>query len=233
MRSRRTQILLALVGGLVLAAVLVGVTVFGSQEEATPQAVVAGLDEVTELLAGVPQQGNVLGRDDAPVTLVEYADPQCPHCAHFALDGFPHLVWDYVREGKLRIEFRGMTFMGPDSDTALRAALAAGEQGRLYHVMDMLFYAQGEPRSGWVTDELVRGIAASVPGLDGERMLDDMDSDRVTKLVVEHAALAEAAGVPGTPYFELGPTGGTLTPLEVQSLSIDAFRPAIDALLEG
>ena len=74
------------------------------------------------MLDGIPQDGIALGEPDAPVTLVEYADLQCPFCAEWALQTFPELVADYVRDGRLRIEFRGLTFIGPESEDALRAA---------------------------------------------------------------------------------------------------------------
>jgi protein-disulfide isomerase len=59
----------------------------------------------------------------------------------------PVLIHDYVREGKLRIVFRGLTFIGPDSEKALRAALAAGEQNRLWHVVDLFYRHQGPENS--------------------------------------------------------------------------------------
>jgi hypothetical protein len=55
-----------------------------------------------------------LGRPDAPVTLVEIADYQCPFCAAFARDALPEIVQKYVRTGKVRIEFRALAFIGPD-----------------------------------------------------------------------------------------------------------------------
>ena len=100
----------------------------GCAATATPPA--AELAGEAGLLRGIPQQGTALGSPDAPVTLVEYADLQCPYCAQWARDAFPELVRDYVRTGRVRIVFRGLAFLGPDSDAALRAALAAGQQRR-------------------------------------------------------------------------------------------------------
>ena len=71
-----------------------------------------------------PRTGTAIGSPDAPVTLVEFADLQCPFCAQWATDAFPDLVEEYVRPGRLRIEFRGLAFIGPDSEKALRAALS-------------------------------------------------------------------------------------------------------------
>src|SRR4051812_48259497 len=121
---------------------------------------------VAGLLRGIPQSGNVLGRPDAPVTLVEYADPQCPYCGIWARETFPTLVREYVRTGKVRIVWRGLAFVGADSRTALATAVAAGQQDRLFDVVALLYRNQGVENTGWVSDALLRRVGAAVPGLD-------------------------------------------------------------------
>ena len=91
----------------VVAGVLIGASLLGARDNGgggEPAAVAGGAD-VEALLDGIPQSAAVLGEDDAPVTLVEYADLQCPFCAKWSLRAFPELVADYVRDGRLRIEF--------------------------------------------------------------------------------------------------------------------------------
>src|SRR5262245_44890337 len=79
-----------------LAAALIAVSVTGARD--TPAATtVHGAAATDALLKGIPQQGNVLGRPDAPVTIVEYADYQCPYCARWAIDTLPAIVDEYVR----------------------------------------------------------------------------------------------------------------------------------------
>lgn len=85
---------------------------------------------VQSLFAGIPQQGAVIGSPMARVTLVEYADLQCPYCGKWARETLPVLIKEYVRTGKLRIVFKGLAFLGPDSEKALRAVIVAGRQGR-------------------------------------------------------------------------------------------------------
>ena len=103
----------------------------------------------TALLSGIPQQGAALGRPDAPVTLVEFADLQCPYCAAWADGAFAELVRDYVRPGKVRIVFGGLAFIGPDSETGLRFVLAAGRQGKLWQSVHLLAsQGAGELRLG-------------------------------------------------------------------------------------
>lgn len=184
----------------------------------------------TRAFAGIPQRGAVLGRPDAPVTLVEYADLQCPYCAEWTRRTLPVLVSAYVRPGKLRIEFRGLAFIGPDSVTALRTALAAGRDDRLWDMVDDLYLAQGTENSGWVSDTLLQQLAGSA-GLDYDRLVAGRDQPWVTRELERATASARAAHVDGTPAFELGRTGGPLSRVQVGSLDPAGITPAIESLL--
>jgi protein-disulfide isomerase len=184
------------------------------------------------LWTGLPQRGAALGSPRAPVTLVEYADLQCPYCAQWAREALPVLVDDYVRRGKLRIVFRGLAFIGPDSVQALRAVVAAGRQGQLWGMLHGLYRDQGAENSGWVSDQLLRDVA-SAQGLDGQKLLAELEQPWVTEEIRRAAAEAERAGVRGTPSFEIGPTGGHLAPVQLRSLSAEAMRPAIEGALLG
>lgn len=226
--------MLLLVGAVavVIAAILIGVSVLaaggddggGDGDGSKLQGVAA----TERLLRGVPQSGVVLGRPGAPVTLVEFADLQCPFCRDWNRQTLPVLVNEYVRTGKLRIVFGGLAFIGPDSETALRAALAAGAQNRLWNVVDLLYANQGAENGGWVTDELVREIGSSVSGLDVERMLERRNSTAVSDEIAAISRSAVRAGVSGTPSFGIGTTGKTLQPLPVTALGSAQFRAAID-----
>jgi protein-disulfide isomerase len=174
------------------------------------------------LFSGIEQHGAVLGRPDAPVTLVEYADLQCPYCAAWARDVLPGVVSDYVRTGRVRIVFRGLAFLGPDSELALRTVIAAGTQDKLWNLLDELYGRQGYENSGWVGDELA-GAAAAV-GVD-IRALDRKAWGRVTDRAVTRAArAAHAAGVQGTPSFELGRTGGPMQLVTSDELNSELER---------
>jgi protein-disulfide isomerase len=235
--SRRNVLLAVLGAAVVLAAVLVAVIVAtsGEDEEESPpvQAGTAlpGSEETRALLGGIPQDGTALGQSDAPVTLVEFADLQCPFCAQFAVDVLPDLIDEYVRPGHVRIVYRGLAFIGEDSEKALRAALAAGEQDRLWNVTEVMFQNQGGENSGWVSDGFLRALGPSVPGLDVDAMLAATESDAVDAEIAAAAEAAEAAEVQGTPTFQVGRTGGELRTLELTELAPDPFREAIDPLL--
>jgi protein-disulfide isomerase len=234
--SRRSihPLLAALAGAVVVAAALVAASLVGTsagEGGTTPPPVSAAPAARDELFRGVPQNGIALGSPKAPVTLVEYADLQCPYCAEWARDALPPIVQEYVRSGRVRLVFRGLFFLGEQSETALRAALAAGEQDRLWDVVHGLFLHQGAENSGWVTDSLLRSFGGV--GLDTERMLDSTRSSWVESQLVAARSAATVAGVDGTPFFQAGPTGGALERLNVSALDADTFRRELDRLLAG
>jgi protein-disulfide isomerase len=222
-----------LYGGLGAAAVVVVVAlVVASQlggSEAAPRAISG--NETAALLDGIPQDGATLGSPDAPVVLYEFADLQCPFCQRWNGGVLPALVDEYVRDGRLRIVFGGVAFIGPDSETALRTAYAAGGQDRLWHVVDLLYRHQGPENDGWVTEDLLRGIGNAVPGLETGRMLDERDSEAVDQAIGDAAGRWSGAGLNSTPSFLIGPAGGALEVLQGGSDDPAPFREAIDRLL--
>jgi protein-disulfide isomerase len=191
-----------------------------------------GSQRIAAMLDGIPQKGTVLGSAQAPVTLVEFADPQCPYCADWARVAMPVLVRNYVRTGKMRIVFSGMHFVGPDSETALRSALAAAAQGRFWNVLELLYENQGTENTGWVTEPLLRSIGDAVPGLSTSKMLDERQSPAVERLLAQADGLAQQAGVTSTPTFAVGRTGANLRIVHVSSLGATGLEPAIDAALK-
>ena len=195
---------------------------------------VPGSDETAALLAGIPQNGIVLGDPKAPVTLVEWADLQCPFCREWTTVAFPALVRDYVRAGKLQIVFRGLAFLGPDSQRSLQVALAAGLQNRLWDVVDLLYRIQGVENSGWATDALLHDVAESVPGLDQGRLFTEANGNGVRGAIAQAAQAGNAAHVTGTPTFDIGKTGAkTFHRFNPSDLTAAAFKPAIEKLLGG
>jgi protein-disulfide isomerase len=213
----------------ILAAVLIVVSLSGGSDTADPDNIDG--TAVNALLDGIPQEGSVLGDPDAPVTMVEYADLQCPFCQQFSEEGLPALIEEYVRTGQLKIEFDGIAFIGPDSQEALRYAYAAGEQNGLWNFVELTFQNQGAENSDWFTEELARGIGAAIPGFDVDAMVAAIDTDAVKNEVQAAAEAAQERNVTSTPSFFIGPTGGELERFDPSSLSAEPFQARIDELL--
>jgi protein-disulfide isomerase len=212
--------------------VLIVVSVAGEGGGSNTPVSVAG-EDVEQLLEGIPQDGSALGSPDAPITLVEYADPQCPFCARWASDVFPTLVEEYVRPGDVRIVFRGVGILGPDSKTALRSVYSAGEQDKLWNVVELMYRYQGGENEGWVTEDLMRGIGDAVPGLDVDTWLSARGSASVAEEIEKAFQEAQEVSLPGTPTFFVGASEDDVELLEIDALTVDEFRQKLDDALVG
>ena len=217
----------------VVAAILILVSSGDSSNSSTPaaNAPLNGLKETKAMLDGIPQNGNALGKKNAPVTMIEYADYQCPFCRDYALNTMPILINDYVRTGKLRLEFEPLTFIGPDSETAARAGVAAGQQDLEWNFSHLFYFNQGTERSGYVTDAFINKLYAGA-GVDAAKANAYRTTPAAAVPIATASAGAEKYGVASTPSFVVGPTGGPYTKLDVEISNADAFKSAFDALLK-
>ncbi|MGE0295050.1 Na+/H+ antiporter NhaA [Pseudonocardia sp.] len=141
-----------------------------------------------------PERDHVRGPVDAPLTLVEFGDFECPFC------GRATGLVEELRErfgDRLRYVFRHVPLVDPHphAELAAEAAEAAGAQGRFWEMHDVLFRDQGRLRAVDLLEH------AEEIGLDVERFARDLGSGRFAARVREDAASADASGVAGTPTF--------------------------------
>jgi protein-disulfide isomerase len=208
------------------AVALVAVALIGRGDSSAP----ATETPVVEL-SGIPQNGRTLGAPDANVTLVEWADPQCPACRFYTEEFFPTVVDEYVRPGRVKTEFRGFPFIGEDSVTAYQFLLAAGEQDKLWDLQEAMYRNQGGENDGWVTDDLIRELGAAIPGLDVDRLFVDAEREDIVAEAEGAGAAAEAAGIEGTPTLQIAI--GDDDPYDIQVADVDQLRAALDDALDG
>jgi protein-disulfide isomerase len=174
----------------------------GTLADALPGAV-----DVNTLFKGITQHGTTLGAPTAPVTMTEYVDAQCPFCRTFETDVLPDLVRRYVRSGRLKIVLRMWAFIGPDSVRGQAAVLAAAKQNRAFNYLELLFDQQGAENTGWLSDNLVASVAASIPGLRVHQLLGDRNSTAVKADAKTVDALARGNAITSTPTLIVGRTG--------------------------
>jgi protein-disulfide isomerase len=137
---------------------------------------------------------HVLGNPNAPVTLVEYGDFQCPDCAraHQTLNALRARFGD-----ELCLVYRHLPLADkhPFAELTAEAAEAAGAQGMFWEMHDALFEYQA-----LVDPDEVPSMAQGI-GLDLDSFRDDMTSHRHRERVLDDAAHARALGATGTPAF--------------------------------
>jgi len=238
-RKRRNIIIGAAIAiAVVVAVVLVLVSSGGSGGSGSDSASggssttqVKGVKEMTAMLDGIPQDGNALGKKSAKVTLIEFADYQCPFCRDFALNTLPVIINDFVRPGKVRMELRTLTFIGPDSETAARAGAAAGQQNLEWNFTDLFYYNQGQENSGYVTDEFIDSLYKAA-GVDEAKANAYRKTDAATAPALSADEEAGKYGIQSTPSFVVGPTGGPYTKLDVDISNPDGFKAALNSLLK-
>lgn len=184
------------------------------------------------LVAGIPQSGTTLGNPKATTKMLIYEDMQCPYCKKFTDDALPAIINEYVKPGRLKLDWRGLAFLGPDSTKALQIALAAGQQNKLWEVIGLLYEKQGAENSGWVTDQVIDDVLAAVPGLDAAKVKADAKSTAVLDQITAIQNEATANKVGGTPSFFI--VKGVNQPYQLQvALTPEAFRPALNDALKG
>jgi protein-disulfide isomerase len=204
-KAQRNKRMLQLGGGLVaLAAIVVAVVLIaggGSDSKSgSSKAGTGATNPVTQLLGAIPQAGPILGKPDAPVTVTEFADLQCPFCRDYTLHQFPGIVVKYVKSGKVKMVFKNYAFIGPDSLTAARAAEAAGKQNKLWNFIDVFYNNQQTENTDYVTDAFLKKIAAGA-GVDSTKMFADRQDPTVDTAIAKAQQDAQHAGVNSTPTF--------------------------------
>ena len=230
-----------LLGGAVLAAVVVVVVAIvisqgGSDDEKQPSASGGRAQpsqsaEVDELFGGIPQQGVTLGEPDAPATLIEFADLQCPFCAEYTTGALPTVIEDYVRTGRLKMQLRLLRFIGPDSERGAEVAAAATLQDKGWEFSDLFFRNQGQENSGYATDQFLQRLARATPGLDVGQLESDLDTPPAQALIRQAERQANRLGVSGTPSFFVQKGGAAPQPLELSSLDAGSVTDAIESAL--
>jgi protein-disulfide isomerase len=216
----------------VVAAVLALTGGSSSGSASTVGSTLPDSDVISQQLAGIPQQGNVLGKATAPVTMVEYIDLQCPVCRQFETSTMPTILQRYVRTGKVKVIARPIVVIGPDSETGRRATLAAGLQNKLYNFSQVLYFNQGEENSGWLDDQMVTDAATSVPGLNVQQLQNEQSGSTVLDQAKTDDQQAQADAVAGTPTVLVGKSGGKLASLGAGDPGVDALSAAIENALK-
>lgn len=214
---------------LALAAVAVLIVVSQSQTSGGDSGNIRRASEVNRELAGIPQNGMVLGQASAKASALEFADLQCPVCKGYSEEVLPQIIENQVRSGEAKIEFRNYTIIGPESTPAGAAAIAAGEQGRGWNFVETFYRNQGGEDSGYVTDGFLTAIARAAGVPDIAKWNSDRKSERVLAEVARSTSEAKGLGFTGTPSFAVeGPGTSGLEPLGTPE-SAGALESAISS----
>ncbi|MCI0394088.1 MAG: DsbA family protein [Chloroflexi bacterium] len=168
----------------------------------------------------------VLGDPDAPVTIVEYTDYQCPYCVRHFNETYPQIMTEYVEQGLVRYVFKDfpLTSIHPQAAKAAEAARCARDQEAFLEMHDMLFARQQEWGGKGNAPEIFIGFAETLE-LDVEVFSQCLNSNKHQAGVTADLQEGINLGITGTPGFFLN---GNLVS---GALPFGQFQQAIDQLL--
>lgn len=210
-----------LVGALLIAGAVIYAT--GSKNIGQP----AGLVEVVGQ-KDLADDDVILGDPDAPVTIVEFGDYQCPFCGRFFSQIEPRIREEYIKTGKAKMIYRDFAFLGPESQGAALASQCAAEQSKFWAYHDEIYKAEiadGVENNGNLSAAFLKSLASRL-GLDGKQFGSCLDSQKYKKEIQKDYDDAVSAGVRGTPSsFINGKPASGLVPYEtLQTLIEEALK---------
>lgn len=183
-----TLLTIAIVGAVAAFAVVIVLSVLTQ-----------GADKI-ERIREISAEGRTRGSAAAPVTIIEFADYQCPMCKRFAETTGNQIEQEYVATDQVFVEFRNMAFLGPESVAAAVAAECANDQGKFWEYHDELFDRQGAENSGAFSQNRLNQFAGEL-GLDQEAFAACLTSGQHDQLVLDETQAGRDAGVTSTPWF--------------------------------
>jgi protein-disulfide isomerase len=146
-----------------------------------------------------------MGREDAPVTMVEFTDYQCPFCRKFETDSFAKLKTEYIDTGKVRFISRDLPLdFHPNAPGAAIAARCAGEQNKFWEMRDAMML---DTATDLGPDALVK--YGQKTNLDMTAYNACLKEKKFTEAIKKDAADAGALGISGTPSFVIGKSDKT------------------------
>ncbi len=212
-----------------LALILTGLLMFPQLRKQQSDLVLPELKPYYQELA----DGNALGSPDAPLTVMEFSDFQCPHCQRWFRETEAAFIEEFVIPGKVRFVYRTMgDFLGPESLNAGMALYCAEEQGAFWPYHAILFLnPPARPNSGAYAPERLVSMAEAL-GLDVQAFEACLKEERYRDRAMQDQQDGVRFGVRGTPAFVFQTQDGRSFLLE-GAHPITSFRQAVAQLLSS
>jgi protein-disulfide isomerase len=197
------------------------------KQQQQPRSTGSPAGEKLDMARRIPDDPTAIGRPDAPVVLVEYADYRCPFCGLFSRETLPPLVAKYVGSGQLRVEWRDLPVFGGESSDAAVAGRAAAAQDRFWEFNKAVYAIAPERGHAALPRERLVQLAGKAGVPDLKKFEADLDSAELQAAVAKDAQEAAGLGATGTPTFLINDT-----PI-VGAQPLATYEKAIDAALKS
>ncbi len=170
----------------------------------------------------------MLGDANAPVTIIEYGDFQCPFCQRYAQNVQSAIISEYVNSGKAKFVWKDYAFLGQESLWAAEAARCANDQGKFWQYHDYVYSHQGQENSGAFAKPNLKKFAQAL-GLNISQFNNCLDSGKYTAFIQQETQQGSTYGVSGTPAtFVNGRLVADPNGNSVGAAPFSVFKSAID-----
>lgn len=188
-RRRRNLIVAGVVVVVLIVVGVIGFAVQNSREESKPVVLPAA--------ATGSHNGIIVGQASAPVTVDMYEDFQCPACEALETQTGP-TIRTLLDQGKIKIDYHMMSFLGPESKRAANAAAAAANEGRFRQLHDVLYANQPKEHTGGFAKDTLLTLGTKA-GLTSQAYKDAVNKGTYDGYVAKIDSDASKAGVAQTP----------------------------------
>ena len=185
-------------------------------------------DEVLFSQKNLIENGSpLIGKPDAPITILEWGDYQCTFCYRFHETSLNTILAEYIETGKVKLVFKDFPLNGPDSILAAEASYCAEDQGKYWAYHSELYTNWAGERTGWINYDSLNKFAKNID-LDLEQFSSCLNDHKYKQRVLELEKFGRDIGIDATPSFLIFNDEKIVKIRGNQP--IDAFRHAIDGL---
>lgn len=181
----------------------------------------------------INENSPVLGDDDAPVTIFDFSDFQCPMCARYSKNIEPSIIADYVNTGKVKLVYKHFAIFGQDSINAAKVSQCVNEQGKFGQFKKILYDNQKGPNTGWAGKDNLVQFASQIPEINLNHLNSCVKSTRYDSMINADLLQAMAYNFAGTPAFIVVKSDGSNPEIIGGAYPFPLFKSVIEKKLTG
>lgn len=194
-----------MIAGAVIAIIVATISILSMD----PESIKADTIKPTKLSLDTRNGSPVLGDPNAPVTIVEFGDYQCPFCKRWNENTKPIIYEKLIATGKASLIYVDFPIIGPDSVKIHAGSYCAADQNLYWQYHDFAYASQGHENDGWANEENVKILASKIIGIDSDKFNECIESKKYEQRVNDNRKIASDSGARSTPSFIIIAPDGT------------------------
>jgi protein-disulfide isomerase len=226
-----------LFGALLIGGSITAFSNFGGQNKSTSPEPADIQNLISNLTTPVIPGAKAIGNNNAPISIIEFGDYQCPFCARFNQETKDELVSKYVDTGIVRFGFKDLIINDLPKDKlstlSAEASYCAAEQDKYWDYHDEVYRNSRGENTGWISNESLVGFANNMNMPNIAQFKECLNSHKYNQLVVQNDIFAKNLGLANTPTFLILKDNSTKIAAVEGAQPIDVFDDVIAQFLNN